>query len=342
MNSSRAVGIYCCLLRIYPRPFRDEYRDDMALAFAQQLRDETGTRVWTRSLIALAITVPHLHLQARMNRPPNQTVPVVFAGAQRHRCRGSGPRWVEPRNGRVRSSRRRCGRRPCRRFVAHDASGDGSAPRKHSLVAGPSRRCRRIDHDDLGPHHRRRGTRRVVGPGDDHMSCRHHDNGHRAHPGFRTPHDPPPAQRHWLTVHARSPASGQPRNQLGETVHSMTRTARLSAAPVTLAFAGCGDIGTNRPNSADGASNAENAFCSAMEGAPARLARATDTTSPQALRVEFGEVVTLLDKVEEHAPAAISDDVTAFGGDRSLRRRPRRRRLQPRRHLQHPRRHTAR
>ena len=50
-----------------------------------------------------------------------------------------------------------------------------------------------------------------------------------------------------------------------------------------------------------------------MEGVAARLARATDTpTSPQALRVEFGEVVTLLHKAEEHAPAAISDDVTAF------------------------------
>ena len=79
MNSGRAVGIYRYLLRVYPRRFRVEYRDDMALAFAEQLRDEPATRVWTRSLIDLAVTVPHLHLEAHMNRPPNPTVPVVFA-----------------------------------------------------------------------------------------------------------------------------------------------------------------------------------------------------------------------------------------------------------------------
>lgn len=79
MNSGRAVGIYRCLLRVYPRRFRVEYRDDMALAFAEQLRDEPATRVWTRSLIDLAITIPPRHLEAHMNRPPNPTVPVVFA-----------------------------------------------------------------------------------------------------------------------------------------------------------------------------------------------------------------------------------------------------------------------
>lgn len=79
MNSSRAVGIYRCLLRVYPRRFRVEYRDDMALLFAEQLRNEPATRVWTRSLIDLAITIPARHLEARMNRPPNPTVPVVFA-----------------------------------------------------------------------------------------------------------------------------------------------------------------------------------------------------------------------------------------------------------------------
>lgn len=79
MNSSRAVGIYRGLLRVYPRRFRDEYRDDMALLFAEQLRDEPASRVWTRSLIDLTITIPARHLEAHMNRPPNPTVPVVFA-----------------------------------------------------------------------------------------------------------------------------------------------------------------------------------------------------------------------------------------------------------------------
>ena len=96
-------------------------------------------------------------------------------------------------------------------------------------------------------------------------------------------------------------------------MHSMSRPSRLFAALVTLAFAGCGDTGTNRPHSADVANGAESTFCSAMEGVAARMARATDTPMPpHALRVEFGEVVTLLDEAEEHAPAAISDDIAAF------------------------------
>ena len=93
----------------------------------------------------------------------------------------------------------------------------------------------------------------------------------------------------------------------------MSRPSRLFAVLITLAFAGCGDTETSRPNSADVSNDEESAFCSAMEGVAARMARATDTpTPPQALRVEFDEVVTLLDKAEEHAPTAISDDIAAL------------------------------
>lgn len=96
-------------------------------------------------------------------------------------------------------------------------------------------------------------------------------------------------------------------------MHRTSRPARLSAVLVTLAFAGCGDTGTNRPNSANIATDADDAFCSAMEGVALRMARDTNTpTPPHALRIDFDEVVTLLDQAEEHAPAAISDDVAAF------------------------------
>ena len=67
------MGIYRSLLRVYPRRFRDEYRDDMALLFAEQLRDGPASRVWARSLIDLTITIPARHLEAHMNRPPNPT-----------------------------------------------------------------------------------------------------------------------------------------------------------------------------------------------------------------------------------------------------------------------------
>lgn len=96
-------------------------------------------------------------------------------------------------------------------------------------------------------------------------------------------------------------------------MHSMPRPARLSAALVTLALAGCGDTATNRTNSADITTDTKNAFCSAMEGVAVRMARDTDTpTPPDALRAEFDEVVTLLDQAEEHAPAAISGDIAAL------------------------------
>ncbi len=79
MSGPRATGIYSGLLRFYPRRFRDEYGLDMALLFAEQLRDEPTGRVWARGVVDLAITIPARHLEAHMDRPPNPTVAVVFA-----------------------------------------------------------------------------------------------------------------------------------------------------------------------------------------------------------------------------------------------------------------------
>ncbi len=79
MNGPRTVRLYRGLLRCYPRRFRDEYRADMALLFADQLRDEPASRVWARGVVDLAITIPARHLEAHMDRPPNPVVPLVFA-----------------------------------------------------------------------------------------------------------------------------------------------------------------------------------------------------------------------------------------------------------------------
>jgi hypothetical protein len=78
--STTAVSAYRVLLRLYPRRFRDEYGPDMALLFADQLRDEPVSRVWVRSLVDLAVTVPQQHLETHMNRPPSPLVPMLFAG----------------------------------------------------------------------------------------------------------------------------------------------------------------------------------------------------------------------------------------------------------------------
>jgi hypothetical protein len=79
VTAPRAAGVYRALLRFYPRSFRDEYGPDMVLLFANQLRDEPALRVWTRGFVDLAVTVPGRHLEAHMNRPPNSTVPLLFA-----------------------------------------------------------------------------------------------------------------------------------------------------------------------------------------------------------------------------------------------------------------------
>jgi len=79
VSGPSAAGVYRGLLRCYPRRFRDEYAIDMALLFSEQLRDEPAARVWARGVVDLAITIPARHLEAHMDRPPNPTVPVVFA-----------------------------------------------------------------------------------------------------------------------------------------------------------------------------------------------------------------------------------------------------------------------
>ncbi len=79
MSGPPAVGIYRTMLWLYPRRFRQEYGPDMALLFANQLRDEAAARVWARTVVDLVISVPNRHLEAHMNRPANNIVPLLFA-----------------------------------------------------------------------------------------------------------------------------------------------------------------------------------------------------------------------------------------------------------------------
>lgn len=77
--SPTAIGAYRVLLRLYPRHFRNDYGPDMALLFADQLRDEHTGRVLVRSVVDLAITIPARHLEAHMHRPPRPLVPMLFS-----------------------------------------------------------------------------------------------------------------------------------------------------------------------------------------------------------------------------------------------------------------------
>lgn len=73
---NRAVRAYARVLGLYPRPFRDEYREDMVALLVAQLRDEPPARVWTRAGTDLLRTLPLRHLEAHMHVDA-RTVPVL-------------------------------------------------------------------------------------------------------------------------------------------------------------------------------------------------------------------------------------------------------------------------
>ncbi len=79
MNEERlAVRIYGTLVGLYPGRFRDEYGDDMVQLMRDQYDDEPAWRVCTRAAADLALSIPTQHLEARMNRTPNHTVPLLY------------------------------------------------------------------------------------------------------------------------------------------------------------------------------------------------------------------------------------------------------------------------
>jgi hypothetical protein len=75
---ARQIGLYRRLTALYPRRFRDEYGGDLVALFADQLRDDGPVRTWARTTRDLAVTVPTLHLEARMHRPSHTTVATVL------------------------------------------------------------------------------------------------------------------------------------------------------------------------------------------------------------------------------------------------------------------------
>ena len=73
-----SLRTYRALLRLYPKPFRDEYGTDMVAVLEDQLLHEQAWRVCCRTVADLAITVPNQHLETHMSNPPNRTMPVVY------------------------------------------------------------------------------------------------------------------------------------------------------------------------------------------------------------------------------------------------------------------------
>jgi hypothetical protein len=73
------MNTYGLLLRLYPRAFREEYGEDMVQLHRNQLRDESATRVWARTVLDVALTAPSIRLEAHMSR--GTSAPVIYTAA---------------------------------------------------------------------------------------------------------------------------------------------------------------------------------------------------------------------------------------------------------------------
>lgn len=78
MNDDRTARVYRALLGLYPRDFRNEYRDDMVHLLRDQCADEPAWRVYARAALDLAITIPAQHMETHMNRTATHLVPLIY------------------------------------------------------------------------------------------------------------------------------------------------------------------------------------------------------------------------------------------------------------------------
>ena len=64
---------YRALIRLYPRDFRDRYRDDLEQNFSDLVDDRGAGTAWARIAIDLAVTVPRYRLEAIMTERHSAT-----------------------------------------------------------------------------------------------------------------------------------------------------------------------------------------------------------------------------------------------------------------------------
>jgi hypothetical protein len=78
MTAARLVKAYRLTIRLYPRPFRDEFGEDLVQLFADQLADERAPRIVARTVLDLALSVPQRHLESDMRTTRSSILPVMF------------------------------------------------------------------------------------------------------------------------------------------------------------------------------------------------------------------------------------------------------------------------
>jgi hypothetical protein len=75
----RGERVYAALVRLYPRPFRENYGADLAQLLRDQCAEEPAWRVYGRALVDLAITVPSQHLEALVHNNSTRVVSLLYA-----------------------------------------------------------------------------------------------------------------------------------------------------------------------------------------------------------------------------------------------------------------------
>jgi len=63
----RSAPLYRGLTLLYPRQFRNRYRDDLIQHHADLTRDRGRAAAWSRSGLDLIVTIPRYHLETAMN-----------------------------------------------------------------------------------------------------------------------------------------------------------------------------------------------------------------------------------------------------------------------------------
>lgn len=69
LGESRQVRAYRALVLLYPRSFRDEYRDLMVQAFQDDLIERGTRRVWSRTIGDLLVSIPIQLVETAMPKP---------------------------------------------------------------------------------------------------------------------------------------------------------------------------------------------------------------------------------------------------------------------------------
>lgn len=72
--------VYRALTRLYPRDFREHYRDDLVQHHADMIGERGTAAAWTRTALDLLVTVPRYQLETIMNNRHSSTNLNVIIG----------------------------------------------------------------------------------------------------------------------------------------------------------------------------------------------------------------------------------------------------------------------